>query len=83
MRTGAASDVIPMPRERRTPALERERRRTPYERDEVLTIEQLAEALSVSIRTIERSDLPTIYFGKRTRRYIYGQVLDVLAKRAQ
>lgn len=55
---------------------------TTYPRDAVLTVKQLAEALGVSVRTVERMDVPTIYIGKRTRRFIWGQVLDVLAQRA-
>lgn len=51
-------------------------------RDAVLTIDELAAALKVSVSTIERADLPTVYFGARTKRFIYGQVLDILAKRA-
>lgn len=51
-------------------------------RDAVLTAQQLAAALQVSVRTIERMDLPAVYFGRRTRRYIWGQVLDVLKERA-
>lgn len=53
-----------------------------YPRDAVLTIEQVAAGLQVSRRTIERMDLPTVYFGKRTTRYIWGQILDTLASRA-
>jgi hypothetical protein len=50
-----------------------------YPRDAVLTIRQVAEALGVSTRTIERIDLPT---RKRTKRFIWGQVLDALAGKA-
>ncbi len=53
-----------------------------YSRDSVLTIQELAAALKVSVRTIERSDLPTVYLGSRTRRFVWGQILDVLASRA-
>jgi hypothetical protein len=53
-----------------------------YPRDAVLSIEQLAAGLNVSVRTIERMDLPTVYLGKRTKRFIWGQVLDALASRA-
>lgn len=53
-----------------------------YPRDAVLTIRQVAEALGVSTRTVERIDLPTIYLGKRTKRFIWGQVLDALAGKA-
>ena len=55
---------------------------TTYPRDAVLTVKQLAEALGVSVRTVERMDIPTIYLGKRTRRFIWGQVLDALAGKA-
>ena len=55
---------------------------TTYPRDAVLTVKQLAEALGVSLRTVERMDIPTIYLGKRTRRFIWGQVLDALAGKA-
>lgn len=51
-------------------------------RDAVLTVEELAAALKTSVRQLERMDLPTVYLGKRTKRFIYGQVLDVLAERA-
>jgi len=49
----------------------------------VVDIVQLAAALQVSERTIERMDLPTIYIGPRTRRYIMGQVLEALRDRAK
>lgn len=51
-------------------------------RDAVLTIDQLALALQTTVRQVERSDLPTVYLGKRQRRFLYGQVLDTLAGRA-
>lgn len=53
-----------------------------YPRDAVLTIRQVADALGVSTRTVERIDLPTIYLGRRTKRFIWGQVLDALAGKA-
>lgn len=54
-----------------------------YSPDAVLTIEQLAQALQVSVRTIERMDLPTIYCAKgKLRRYVYGQILETLKERA-
>ncbi len=53
-----------------------------FSRDAVLTVEQVAAGLGVSIRSVERADLPTIYIGRRTRRYLWGQVLDFLAERA-
>lgn len=53
-----------------------------YPREAVLDIDQLAAGLGVSVRTIERMDLPTVILGARTKRFIWGQVLDVLAERA-
>lgn len=53
-----------------------------YPRDAVLTIEQVAAGLGVSTRTVERLDLPTWYLGRRTRRYLWGAVLDALNGRA-
>lgn len=47
-----------------------------------MRIDELAKALGVSRRTIEKNDLPTIYFGKRTKRYCWGQVVEVLKARA-
>lgn len=55
-----------------------------YDRDAVLTITQLAEVLQVSVRTIERMDLPTVYIGRgKLRRYIFGQIIETLTARAQ
>jgi hypothetical protein len=54
-----------------------------FPRDTVLTEEQLRVALGgLSEEKIRKADLPTVYFG-RDRRYIWGQVLDVLAERAE
>lgn len=53
-----------------------------YARDAVLTIDEVAKGLGVSVRTVERMDLPTIYLGKRTKRFLWGQILDTLAARA-
>lgn len=53
-----------------------------YTREAVLDIEQLAAGLGVSVRTVERMDLPTVILGARTKRFIWGQILDVLAERA-
>jgi hypothetical protein len=49
----------------------------------VVTIEQVAAAIGVSVRQVERMDLPTVYCGRRTRRYVWGQILDALTERAQ
>lgn len=53
-----------------------------YHTDAVLTTEQLADALSVSVRTVERSDLPSFQIG-RCRRYHYGTVVEVLRRRSE
>lgn len=52
-----------------------------YPRDAVLTHDEVASALRVSPRTLERMDLPTVYIGPRIRRYLWGEVLDALAKK--
>ena len=54
-----------------------------FPRDAVLTIEQVAAGLGVSTRTVERLDLPTWYLGRRTRRYLWGTVLDCLDHRSK
>lgn len=53
-----------------------------YSRDAILTIEQVARALSISVRSVERADLPTFYVG-RLRRYLWGKVLDTIEGRSQ
>jgi hypothetical protein len=57
-------------------------KRVIFPREALLTKRELAAALRVSERTVERLDLPTVYLGTRTVRYIYGQILDTLASRA-
>jgi hypothetical protein len=52
-----------------------------YAREAVLDATQLGMALGVSAATVERMDLPFFRAGNRVR-YLYGQVLDVLAERA-
>ena len=47
----------------------------------MLDAAQLGAALGVSAATVERMDLPFFRAGNRVR-YLYGQVLDVLADRA-
>ena len=47
----------------------------------VLTKEEIAKYLSVSIRQIERLDLPVTYLGDRTPRYILRRVLEELERR--
>lgn len=68
----------------RPPAPDKKRRRRrviTYPPDAVLTPELLAEALHVAPKTIERSDLPFVYVG-RQRRYVWGQIVDTLRRRA-
>lgn len=51
-------------------------------RESVLTLDELALALKSSRRTVAKMDLPYFMIGTR-QRFIYGQVLDVLAERAR
>lgn len=51
-------------------------------RETVLTVDELAKALKVNRRIAERMDLPFFMAGKR-QRFVWGQVLDVLAERAR
>jgi len=53
-----------------------------YPRDAVLTISQVARGLGISVRSVERADLPTIYIG-RLRRYLWSRVIDTLSQRSQ
>lgn len=53
-----------------------------YPRDAILTVEEVAKALRVSVKTVLRADFPTVYIGKQVPRYIWGQVFDVLRERA-
>jgi hypothetical protein len=50
-----------------------------YPRDAVVTIDEVAAALRVSIHTVRRMDLPTVYVGRQPR-YLWGQLLDHLAE---
>jgi hypothetical protein len=54
-----------------------------YPREAVVTIKQVAAALGVSVRNVERMDLPTVYLGARTKRYVWDQILETLAARAR
>jgi len=53
-----------------------------FPREAFLTIEEVAKALRVSVKTVTRADLPTVYLGRQTPRFIWGQVCDTLAERA-
>lgn len=54
-----------------------------YSRDTVLNIEQVAAGLQVSARTVERLDIPCFFLGVRTKRYIWGEVLDFCRQRQE
>lgn len=58
------------------------RRPLAYPPETVLTIEQVAEWLQTSVRSVERLDIPCIYLGTRTRRYLAKVVLKYLEERA-
>jgi hypothetical protein len=47
----------------------------------VLTKSELADYLRLSERTIDRADLPVVYLGDRSPRYLLGSVLDELKRR--
>lgn len=55
----------------------------PPHRDAMLTTEQVAAWLQISPEQVRRMRLPTIAVGKNKWRYLAGQVLDALAKRAE
>lgn len=54
----------------------------PLTRESIVTPDELAQALKTSRRRVDSMDLPFFMVGKR-QRYVYGQVLDVLAERAR
>lgn len=47
----------------------------------VLNIEQVAEWLQVSTRTVERLDIPCVFLGVRTRRYLAKDILKYMDQR--
>ena len=53
-----------------------------YPRDAVLEKEHVAAALGVGVRLVMKMDLPCFYPSIRPR-YLWGQVLDHLAKKAK
>ena len=53
-----------------------------YPREAVVNLDQLAAALGVSRQIAEKMDLPFFMAGAR-QRFVWGQVLDVLAQRAK
>lgn len=52
-------------------------------REAILTAEQVADWLQVSVSQVHRMNLPAIAVGKRRFRYVAGQVLDALQERAE
>lgn len=52
-------------------------------REAVLTLEQLAAWLQVGPDAARAMNLPAVQVGKNRYRYLAGQVLDELARRAQ
>lgn len=53
-----------------------------YHRDEVLTPDELADALHISAEKVKAADFPCVWFG-RDCRFVYGQVLDIITERAR
>ena len=47
----------------------------------VLTIDQVASCLQIGVRSVERLNLPCIYLGARTRRYLGKHLLAYLESR--
>lgn len=47
----------------------------------VLNIKQVAQWLQISTKSVERLDIPSVFLGTRTKRYLGKDVLDYLAKR--
>jgi hypothetical protein len=53
-----------------------------YPETAVLDKQQLAAALGISERQIDRLDLPCVYLGTQTPRWVWGQVLALLKENA-
>lgn len=47
----------------------------------ILSIEQVAEWLQVSTRTVERLDIPPVFLGTRTKRFLGRDVLAYMEQR--
>lgn len=47
----------------------------------ILTIEEVAQWLQVSVRTVERLDIPSVSLGHRTKRYLGKDVLKYMELR--
>lgn len=57
------------------------RRPIAYPPETVLNIKEVAEWLDVTVRTVERLDIPFTLLGKRTKRYVAADVLEFLQSR--
>lgn len=53
-----------------------------YPETAVLDKAQLAAALGISERQVERQDFPCVYLGTKCPRWVWGQVLEILKERA-
>ena len=53
-----------------------------YDRNAILTAEQVARGLQISVRSVEKADLPCFYVG-RLPRYLWGKVLDTIAEKSK
>lgn len=54
-----------------------------YEPTAVLEIEHVAAWLRVSVRMVERLDIPCIMLGDRTRRYLASDIVEYLRKKSR
>lgn len=52
-----------------------------YSPETVLTIEEVARWLRVSVRQAERLKIPCFYLGERTRRYLGKTVIEYMEKK--
>ena len=52
-----------------------------YPRDAIVEASHVAAAIGVTVEMVGKLDLPCFYAGRKAR-YVWGQVLDVLAQRA-
>lgn len=54
-----------------------------FPRDAIVDYEHLAAAFGVSIDKIKEQNFPCLRFGRNSVRFLWGQVLDEIAQRAQ
>lgn len=52
-----------------------------YPETAVLDIHQVADWLQVSVRTVERLDIPCTFLGHRTKRYLGKDVIEYMNRR--